>query len=367
MIGKTQRHKDTKAQRRGIKDFHSRASVPLCLCAFVFLIYVAVLPALPQGPTQRLVAIGDIHGDLDAFVGILQRAQLIDPIKRWSGGHATLVQTGDFLDRGPKARGVMDLLMSLQKDAARQGGRVIVLMGNHEAMNIFGDFRYVTNNDYISFEDERARKRKPDTTQTPGFLERCEALGPNGKYGKWLRSLPAIARVNDSIFLHGGISPELASYSIDQLNDGIATEIKTFDTYKQFLVDKKLAQPCSTLEELTNAARTALDKAKGKDAEILKGFLGYGAWLSINDNGPLWFRGYAQWTDAEGAPQIQRLTETFSVARFVVGHTPQAGGEIGERFNGKVYLIDTGMLSSYYRGGRASALIIQDGKVTTIY
>src|SRR4029079_6051654 len=95
-----------------------------------------------------------------AFVGILQRAQLIDPSKRWSGGHATLVQTGDFLDRGPKALWGMDLLVSLQKDASRQGWRVIVLMGNHEAMNIFGDLRYVTNNDYISFEDDRADTRK---------------------------------------------------------------------------------------------------------------------------------------------------------------------------------------------------------------
>jgi hypothetical protein len=349
-----------------------RAPLQLGLCAFALSICVAVSAALSQGPTQstqRVVAIGDIHGDLDAFIGILQRAQLVDPIKRWSGGHATLVQTGDFLDRGPKARGVMDLLMSLQKDASRQGGRVIVLMGNHEAMNIFGDLRYVTNNDYMSFEDDRAdtRKRKPDTSRTPGFLERCEAFAPEGKYGKWLRSLPAIARVNDSIFLHGGISPELASSSIDQLNDAVAAELKSFDTYRQFLVDKKLAQPCSTLEELTAAARTAIDRAKGKDAETLKAFLGYGSWLSINENGPLWFRGYAQWTDGEGAPQIQKLTDAFSAARFVVGHTPQAGGQIGERFNGKVYLIDTGMLSSYYRGGRASALSIQGGNITTIY
>ncbi len=364
---KTQRHRGTKAQRRAIKDFYLRAFVPLCLCAFVFL--STLLAIAPQGAAQRLVAIGDIHGDLDAFIGILQRAQLIDPIKRWSGGHATLVQTGDFLDRGPKARGVMDLLMSLQKDAQRQGGRVIVLMGNHEAMNIFGDLRYVTNNDYASFEDDRpdTRKRKADSSRPAGYAERCEAFGPDGKYGKWLRSLPAIARVNDSIFLHGGIHPDLASHSIDQLNEGIAAEIKAFDTYKQFLADKKIAQLCSTLDETTAAARSALDKAKGKDAETLKAFLGSGGWLSINDNGPLWFRGYAQWTDADGVSQIQRLTEAYGVARFVVGHTPQAGGEIVSRFNGKVFLIDTGMLSSYFRGGRASALNIQDGKISFIY
>jgi hypothetical protein len=338
-------------------------------CIIGLLCFVALVAAMPQGKGQRIVAVGDIHGDLDAFVGILQRAHLIDPTKRWSGGSAILVQTGDFLDRGPNSRGVMDLLISLQKDAQRQSGRVVVLMGNHEAMNIFGDLRYVTNNDYAAFAHDRpnARKQKTDANQPAGFSERCEAFTANGKYGKWLRSLPAIARLQDSIFLHGGISPDVASYTVEQLNEAIAAEIRTFDAHREFLVDKKLVQPCDTLEQLTTAARTALEKAKGKDAETLKAFLSYGGWLSINEKGPLWFRGYAQWTDDEGAPQIQQLTKALGVARFVVGHTPQAGGQIGSRFDGKVYLIDTGMLSSYYPGGRASALNIQDGKISTIY
>src|SRR5690242_8587107 len=71
---------------------------------------------------QRIVAIGDVHGEYDGFVGILQKAHLIDPSKRWAGGNTTLVQTGDVLDRGPGARAVMDLLMSLQRDAPRQSG-----------------------------------------------------------------------------------------------------------------------------------------------------------------------------------------------------------------------------------------------------
>ena len=330
---------------------------------------LGVLAAAPQGNGQRIVAIGDIHGDLDAFVAILQRAHLIDPSTRWSGGRAILVQTGDFLDRGPKARDVMDLLMSLQKDAQRQGGRVVVLMGNHEAMNLFGDLRYVTANDYASFADDQtaARKKTADASRPPGYYERCAAFGPNGKYGRWIRSLPAIARIQDSIFLHGGISPDVASYSVEQLNEVIAGEIKSFDMYAEFLADKRIAPACSTLEELTAASRTALEKAKGKDAETLKSFLGYGGWLSINEIGPLWFRGLAQWPEADSTPKIEQLIATFGAARFVVGHTPQAGGQIVPRFDGKVYLIDTGMLSSYFPGGRASALNMQDGKITFIY
>src|SRR5262249_12454340 len=100
---------------------------------------------------QRIVAIGDVHGEDDGFGGILQRTHLIDPAKRWAGGNTTLVQTGDILDRGPGARAVMDLLISLQKDAPRQSGRVIVLLGNHEAMNLYGDLRYVTEKDYAQF------------------------------------------------------------------------------------------------------------------------------------------------------------------------------------------------------------------------
>src|SRR3989442_13695252 len=109
----------------------------------VLIITCAVLLLGAAAPTpQRVVAVGDIHGDLDAFVGILQKARLIDPSRRWSGGNTIFVQTGDMLDRGPQSRAVMDLLMSLQRDAARQSGRGIVLMGNHEARNIFGDLRY---------------------------------------------------------------------------------------------------------------------------------------------------------------------------------------------------------------------------------
>src|SRR5215471_14309907 len=184
------------------------------------LIVSIALSLASVAATERVVAIGDIHGDLDAFVGILQRAQLIDPSKRWSGGRSTLVQTGDFLDRGPKAREVMDLLMSLPKEAQRQGGRVVVLMGNHEAMNIFGDLRYVSNEDYASFADagdtRKGKAAAADTTRPAGFAERCAAFSPDGKYGKWLRTLPAIARIDDSIFLHGGIIPDLAAHSVDQ-------------------------------------------------------------------------------------------------------------------------------------------------------
>src|SRR5262249_41393248 len=159
----------------------------------------------------------------------------------------------------------------------------------HEAMNLIGDLRYVTKYDYDAFMDDRGKgKPKTETSRPAGFEERCEALGPNGKYGKWLRSLPAIARVNDSIFLHGGISPDLTSYSVEKLNDAIAAEVKAFDTFRQFFDEKKIAQRCDTLEEVTAVARAVLEKAKGEDADALKKFLGYPGWLTVHESGPLW-------------------------------------------------------------------------------
>jgi Calcineurin-like phosphoesterase len=341
-------------------------------------------------PSPRLVAVGDVHGDFDAFVGILQRASLVDANRHWSGRNAILVQTGDILDRGPKSRAVMDFLMELQKEAPRQNGRVVALMGNHEAMNVFGDMRYVTASDFESYADGKSEQRRATAYESyaarsgqatpvtreewmsahpPGFIEHRAAFGPNGKYGKWLRSLPAVAKINDSIFLHGGIKPEIAVLNVNQINDRIAMELKAFDAYLKYMVDEKIALPFYTLKELTDAANAALNDPTNSDPDrkkFLEGFLGYGSWLSINPDGPLWFRGYAQWSDVEGIAQIKNLTEIYGVARFVVGHTPQVG-QIVTRFDGRVFLIDTGMLSSYFEGGVASALEIMDGKITAIY
>jgi len=362
----------------------------LFVCLTTLLLTLAGSPAVPTADT-RVVAIGDIHGDFDAFVGILQRASLVDANRRWSGRNTTLVQTGDFLDRGPKTRAVMDLLMQLQKDAPRQQGRVIVLLGNHETANIFGDMRYVTNNDYASYKDDKSDRRRKSAYETyaslensgprlsedawmkthpAGYIEHREAFGPDGKYGKWLRTLPAVAQVNDSIFLHGGINPEFATWKIERINEVIAFEIKAFDAYRKYMVDEKIALPFYALTELTDAATAALKDPQSTDPnrkKFLEAFLGLGGWLSIHPDGPLWFRGFAHWNDEEGAASIKQLTTAFGIARFVVGHTPQQPAQIGSRFNGQVYLIDTGMLSNYYPGGRASALEIVGDKVTPLY
>jgi Calcineurin-like phosphoesterase len=343
----------------------------------------AAAPMPARAPAGRVVAVGDIHGDLDAFVGILQRAGLIDDARRWSGQTATLVQVGDMIDRGPQSRAVMDFLMALQKDAHRQGGRVVVLLGNHEAMNIYGDLRYVTAADYASYADDHSQSRltaayeaaarlagagpmapRDDwmSAHPPGFVEQREAFGPDGEYGRWLRSLPVVAKVNDSLFVHGGIGPDFASWSVGRINDAVAGEIRAYDADKAFLVDRRLALPWYGPSDLVAAAKLAWDRQLDGARDLLS----FDNWVSARDDGPLWFRGYAEWPDAQAEPLVAQVLAKFDVARVVVGHTTEPG-RVVSRFDGKAYLIDTGMLRGYITGGRASALEIDGASVRTIY
>src|SRR5690349_8284260 len=86
------------------------------------------LPAFAQDSfkdVQRIVAIGDIHGDYDQLVSILRASEVIDKSNHWVGGKTFLVQTGDLLDRGADAKKVMDLLIDLEPQAKKAGGRVL--------------------------------------------------------------------------------------------------------------------------------------------------------------------------------------------------------------------------------------------------
>ncbi len=357
-------------------------------------------------PVDAVVAIGDVHGDFDDFVAILQRSGLIDKQNHWAGGKATFVQLGDLIDRGPKPREVMDLMMALEKEAPGAGGRVATLLGNHEVMNIMGDLRYVTVENFASFGDSNSVDRQKAAYQQyakwrnshpqllaelpqpmeiteaewvarhpVGFVEHAEAFGPNGTYGKWVRSRSALAEVGNVVFLHGGIDPGLAHLKVDTINGHIRDEIKSFDETKQFLVDKKVILPFFTLQEMTAAVQAEITAERKSQVPAdpqgqarMVQFLGYGSWLSVAVDGPLWFRGYDKWTDDEGMAQIGKILEAYDAAHIVVGHTVQKGGRIRPRFENKVFLIDTGMLSSYYPGGRASALEICGGtKFTAEY
>ena len=385
---------------------------PRRACISVLLVLVSTVlvwaePAkVPAIPAKAIVAIGDVHGDFDDFVGILQRTGLIDKQNHWNGGNATFVQLGDLLDRGPKPRDVMDLMMALEKEAAQSGGRVVSLLGNHEAMNIMGDLRYVTPVNYASFADGNSENRQKaafaeymkwkdkhasllaelaqpmEMTEAEwmarhpaGFIEQREAFGPKGKYGEWLRGHAAVAEIDGNIFLHGGIHPDLAKTKIDAMNNRIRDELKAFDASKQYLQNENLILPYFNLQELNNVLRAEMIvelkshvPANNERQIKIQEFSKHEDWLTVRVDGPLWFRGYDQWSEQEGAPQVSKVLEAYKATHVVVGHTVQKGGRMRPRFDNKVFLIDTGMLSSYYPGGRPSALeICGDGRFTAVY
>jgi len=381
-------------------------------CVFVLLLTVSAVTAWPRpaknppAPRESIVAIADVHNDLDDFVAILRHIGLIDQQNHWTGGKTIFVQVGDLLDRGPKPREVMNLTMALEKESAQAGGRVVALLGNHELMNIMGDLRYVTPANYASFADGNSEKRQKaaydeyvkwrnshasllaelpqpmELTEAEwmarhpaGFVEQREAFSPKGEYGQWLRGHSAVAQIDGIIFLHGGIHPDLAKTKIDAMNNRIREEIKAFDDSKQYLQNEKLLLPFFNLQEINNVLqaeviaelKSRVPPSNERQAKIQE-FLKHGDWFSVRVDGPLWFRGYDQWNDEEGTAKATKLLEDYKAAHIVVGHTVQKSGRIRPRFGNKIFLIDTGMLSSYYPGGRPSALeICADNKVIALY
>ena len=354
-----------------------------------------------QSGAERVVAIGDIHGAEGNLVSILQSAGLVDQQRKWSGGRARLVQTGDFTDRGAPVRSVMDLLMRLEDEARRAGGRVEVLLGNHEFMNMLRDLRDVSPDAFAAFVDAESEPRRNKAfmahatiarrfgeelnrndwlrAHPPGYVEYIEAMGPRGRYGRWLRSRKVVTKVDDSLFMHAGISPQ-SNASVEDVNRLAEREIRMFDDAVATLQDARLIAPSFTLQQIVSALATELNRIaaliKNKQElppEITREYIGrlqrvvtIDQWSVLTADGPLWYRGYATLGD-DAQPQIDALLKRLGVTRFVVGHTPQIPGQISARFGNRIFLIDTGMLTSYFKAGRPSALEIAGAKITAIY
>ncbi|HEY4932052.1 MAG TPA: metallophosphoesterase [Terriglobales bacterium] len=389
----------------GILLCRARAALVFLLLAVGFLL--PNLAGSTENAPERLVAVGDVHGNFDDFCLILKRTGIVDEQNHWIGGSATLVQTGDLLDRGPKGHEAMDLVMAIEKEAAKAGGQVVPLLGNHEVMNILGDLRYVPPQNYASYADDESEKRRkaayqeyaawyashakwlaafkqtvlPATEEEwmakhpAGFVEYREALSPKGKYGKWLRNHAAVVKIGGVIFVHGGLDPNLVSFQLKQMDSQIRGEIEEFDKIKHYLESSKVILPFFTIQETAVAvqAKMLADRTTGakSDAEshaMLERILSFNGWLCMRDDGPLWFRGYDLWSEEEGIPQIEKVLTAYDAVHIVVAHSVQKAAHIRSRFGGRVFLIDTGMLSSYWKGGRASALEISaDGKFTAQY
>lgn len=294
--------------------------------------------------SARIVAVGDLHGDYGAYRAIVRAAGLVDRSDRWVGGDAIFVQTGDVPDRGPDSLRIMRHLMQLQLQAARAGGRVVALVGNHEAMNVTGDLRYVHPGEFAAFADRHSERRRElafqanrtaieadyrarDPAMTPeairqawieatplGWVEHRAAWGPEGELGRWVARNPAAVLIDGTLFVHGGISAAYALLPLDEIN------------------------------RLTAAALAARDAAP----EAI-----------VNDpSGPLWYRGLVIPDGAGAEEELDIVLRAYGARRIVVGHTPVLDG-IAILHGGRLIRIDTGIAAPYR--GRRTWLEIRGG------
>jgi hypothetical protein len=344
---------------------------------------------------DRVVAFADVHGANSELLGLLRETGIVDAQDRWAAGRTHVVSTGDLLDRGDDSRKVMDLLMRLQAEARAAGGQVHVVLGNHEAMNILGDLRYVTPGEYAAYTDmesasERAEQRKAweaaqgagsgaafDQKFPPGYFGHRAAFAPNGKYGQWLLSLPVAIAVNDTLFMHAGPGPVVRGMSLQDLNTryrtaltdylGLASrleEARLLHPGDEFRARSKLAQ--ERLATMASAATATGGAVDGALTDTVQQFAKAADNPLLSADGPNWYRGAALCGEVAEADILQPLLDQFGVKRLVVGHTPTRDLRAVTRFDGRVVKLDTGMNKAAYKG-RATAMFLQPSGLTVRY
>jgi hypothetical protein len=172
-----------------------------------------------------------------------------------------------------------------------------------------------------SVEPDDAYRKKWDATHPLGFVERQAYFSVNGAGGKWIRGHNAVIKINDLVFLHGGISPKYGKYSIRKFNEDVSKELKDFSKLEGGVV--------------------------------------------MDQEGPLWYRGLAQDDEKTLAQHVDAVLENLAAKYIVIAHTPVRQGTVMPRFEGKVLMIDVGLSQVY--GAHNACLLVQNGKPQTLY
>ncbi len=267
--------------------------------------------AFRQQSAGRVVALGDIHGDLQVVRRVLRTAGAIDENDHWIGEDLVVVQTGDQVDRGPDDPDVIDFFERLEEEARAAGGKVFPLLGNHEIWNVRGYFGSVTQEGLEDFEsfDTLALPDELKRRYPPSAWGRVAAFGPGGEYAVKMADRPVVLMVDDSLFVHGGVDMEHVAYGLERVNAET----------RAWLLGESEAQP------------EAIYKLGGESDTLT------------------WLRRYSDGDPSEeDCAEVSRVLEAVGARRMVMGHTVQDEG-INSVCNEKVWRIDVG-LAEYYQG-----------------
>jgi len=280
-------------------------------------------PSFQLPAAERIVAIGDLHGDVNALRNALRLGGAIDESAKWIGGNLVVVQTGDQLDRGDDEPQILELLQRLRISAQAAGGAVHVLNGNHEVMNVQADFRYVTPDGFHDFSAGHpdALHAQLAASSAPEQRGRTAAFLPGGEVARRLSGQLMVIQIGRNVFVHGGVLEQHVRYGLGRINQELSA--------------------------------------------WMAGAPGEPAPASVSSQrAPIWVRDYSDGTPAEDrCAELTRVLGALSAGRMVVGHTVQQHG-INSACDGKVWRIDVG-LSRFY-GGKPSVLEIRGDRLRAL-
>jgi hypothetical protein len=263
--------------------------------AVLILAGLLLLCCVPTASARRIVALGDIHGDVEQLRAALVMAELVDrDTLHWIGGpNDKLVQVGDMLDRGPHDKAVLDAMMRWQREATAAGSEMVVLMGNHELMNIRGEDHYVHKEATASYGGKSGHRR---------------AFAPDGEYGAFVRGLPLTHVDMGTLFVHAGLLPEYARRGLDAIETAAKEEIRRGDE---------------------GGRRHARDDVLGVD-------------------GPVWTRRLVHRAEHGDCRLVRETLDVLKLERIVVGHTPQPSGVVADLCDSRLLVVDVGMSKWMY-------------------
>lgn len=325
-------------------------------------------PTFVSAPDRRIVAVGDLHGDLDQARCALEMAGVLssDGEDLWTGGETVLIQLGDILDRGDDEIAILSLLRSLDIQAKAEGGAVFQVNGNHETMNVEGDFRYVVSGafdeciDFLEYLDEctndweeafagwigvsgrwkKERKMSRNywgplnlVKRQKGMIARSMLLRPGGPLACELAQHAVVLKVNDWVFCHGGLLPHHVAYGIERMNGEVSRWMRG-------------------LSESGDIPQIPFMATRGYDSVV---------WNR------LFSRDVSDLEDYQIKQIHSILEETLQAVgatAMVVGHTPQTLG-VNCKYNCSIWRIDVGM-SSGVLNSRPEVLEVRDNKARVI-